>query len=176
MDSDSDSAKILVDATCGCGGQPHKVVSQKLNGGVREWASQVLDHQFKICNLVPKSALFLPKAALEPAENGQMKGNSGYSTHAARLPRTQWVQLKNAPPKSAVRTLTVPAPGVAWTQALLGHELTMGVSLQNHSGIPSAVLTWPKGMGVTGCCLDGGGGGGWWSDMPPASRRETGSQ
>ena len=31
-------------------------------------------------------SLFLPKTALEPVENGQMKGNSGYSTHAARLP------------------------------------------------------------------------------------------
>ena len=34
----------------------------------------------------PKISLFLPKTTLEPAENGQMKGNSGYSTHAARLP------------------------------------------------------------------------------------------
>ena len=33
-----------------------------------------------------KSNLFLPKTALEPDGNGQMKGNSGYSTHAARLP------------------------------------------------------------------------------------------
>ena len=33
-----------------------------------------------------KISLFLPKTALEPAKNGQMKGNSGYSTHAARLP------------------------------------------------------------------------------------------
>ena len=33
-----------------------------------------------------KISLFLPKSALEPAESGQMKGNSGYSTHAARLP------------------------------------------------------------------------------------------
>ena len=32
-----------------------------------------------------KISLFLPKSALEPAEKGQMKGNSGYSTHAARL-------------------------------------------------------------------------------------------
>ena len=32
---------------------------------------------------------FLPKTALEPAENGQMKGNSGYSTHAARHPRAK---------------------------------------------------------------------------------------
>ena len=30
---------------------------------------------------------FLPKTALEPAENGQRKGNSGYSTHAAIFPR-----------------------------------------------------------------------------------------
>ena len=36
-----------------------------------------------------KISLFLPKTALEPAENGQMKGNSGYSTHAARLPRAE---------------------------------------------------------------------------------------
>ena len=36
-----------------------------------------------------KISLFLPKTALEPAENGQMKGNGGYSTHAARLPRAE---------------------------------------------------------------------------------------
>ena len=36
-----------------------------------------------------KISLFLPKTALEPAENGQMKGNSGYFTHAARLPRAE---------------------------------------------------------------------------------------
>ena len=35
------------------------------------------------------SLFFLPKTALEPAGNGQMKGNSGYSTHAARLPRAE---------------------------------------------------------------------------------------
>ena len=29
------------------------------------------------------SLFFLPKTALEPAKNGQMKGKSGYSTHAA---------------------------------------------------------------------------------------------
>ena len=34
-----------------------------------------------------KISLFFPKTALEPAQNGQMKGNSGYSTHATRLPR-----------------------------------------------------------------------------------------
>ena len=33
-----------------------------------------------------KISLFLLKTALEPAENGQVKGNSGYSTHEARLP------------------------------------------------------------------------------------------
>ena len=32
---------------------------------------------------------FLPKTALEPARNGQMEGNSGYSTHAARLPSAE---------------------------------------------------------------------------------------
>ena len=36
-----------------------------------------------------KISLFLPKTALEPAENGQMKGNGGYSTHAARLPHAE---------------------------------------------------------------------------------------
>ena len=38
-----------------------------------------------------KISLFLRKTALERAENGQMKGNSGYSTHAARLPRAEWL-------------------------------------------------------------------------------------
>ena len=33
-----------------------------------------------------KISLFLPKPTLELAENSQMKGNSGYYTHAARLP------------------------------------------------------------------------------------------
>ena len=32
-----------------------------------------------------KISPFSPKSALEPAQNRQMKGNSGYSTHAARL-------------------------------------------------------------------------------------------
>ena len=31
-------------------------------------------------------ALFLPKSALDLAENGQMRRNSGYSKHATRLP------------------------------------------------------------------------------------------
>ena len=64
-----------------------KYEKRKVNGGGRERALQVLDLHFKICILGPKSAFFfLPKTALEPAENGQMKGNSGYSTHAARFP------------------------------------------------------------------------------------------
>ena len=36
-----------------------------------------------------KISLFLPKTTLEPIENNQMKGNSGYSTHATRLPRAE---------------------------------------------------------------------------------------
>ena len=36
-----------------------------------------------------KSAFFVPKTALEGAENGQTKGNGGYTTHAARLPRAE---------------------------------------------------------------------------------------
>ena len=55
-------------------------MSRKLNGGGRERASQVPDLHFNICNFGPKSAFFLPKTAVEPAKNGQMKGNSGYST------------------------------------------------------------------------------------------------
>ena len=64
-------------------------MSHKLNGGGRERASQVPDLYFKICNLGPKSAFFLPKTTLETDKNGQMKGNGGYSTHAARLPRAK---------------------------------------------------------------------------------------
>ena len=45
-------------------------MSQKLNGGSLERASQVPDVHFKICNLGPKSAFFLsPKPALDLAEN-----------------------------------------------------------------------------------------------------------
>ena len=36
-----------------------------------------------------KISLFLPQTALEPAQNGQLKGNSGYPTHAARLHRAE---------------------------------------------------------------------------------------
>ena len=36
-----------------------------------------------------KISLFLPKTNRQPAESGQMKGNSGYSTHAARLPHAK---------------------------------------------------------------------------------------
>ena len=58
-------------------------------GQKRERASQVPNLHFKICNIAKfsKISLFWPKTALQPAENGQMKGNSGYSTHAATLPR-----------------------------------------------------------------------------------------
>ena len=61
-------------------------MSQKLNSGFRERVSQKPDLHFKIYNLGPKSACFLPKSVLEPADMGQMKGNTGFSTHAARLP------------------------------------------------------------------------------------------
>ena len=65
-------------------------MSQKFNGGGREWVSQVPDLHFKICNLGPKSPFFLlPKTTLEPAENGEMKGNIAYSTHAARFPHAK---------------------------------------------------------------------------------------
>ena len=50
-------------------------MSQKLNGGGRERASQVPDLHFKICNLGPNTAFVCPKTRLEPAENSQMKGN-----------------------------------------------------------------------------------------------------
>ena len=62
--------------------------SQKRNGGGREWASQVPDLNFEIYDLGPKQP-FLLKTAIERAANGQMKGNSGNYTHAARLPRAE---------------------------------------------------------------------------------------
>ena len=45
--------------------------------------------QFQNLQFRAKISQFLPKTAVEPAENGQMKGNSGYSIHAARLPRAE---------------------------------------------------------------------------------------
>ena len=50
---------------------------------------QVPDVHFKNLQFRAKISLFLPKTALERAKNGKMKGNSGYSTHAARLPRAE---------------------------------------------------------------------------------------
>ena len=64
-------------------------MNQKLNGGGREQTSQVPDLHFEFCNLGPKLTFFLPKTDLEPTQNSQMKGNSGYSTHATRLPRAE---------------------------------------------------------------------------------------
>ena len=40
-----------------------------------------------------KISLFLPKTTLEPAENNQMKRNSGYSTHATKLPCAEGLVL-----------------------------------------------------------------------------------
>ena len=43
---------------------------------------------------------FNTKTALEPTKNGQMKGNSGFSTHAARLPSAaRALQLHKMPAK-----------------------------------------------------------------------------
>ena len=36
-----------------------------------------------------KISLLVPETALVPVQNGQKKENSGYSTHAARLPRAE---------------------------------------------------------------------------------------
>ena len=77
-------------------------MSQKINGGGQERASQVLGGHFQMCNLGPKSAPVSPKTALQPAKNGQMKGNSGYSTHAVRLPRVK------RPPNSIICPRTAP--------------------------------------------------------------------
>ena len=76
-------------------------MSQKLNGGGQERASQVLGGHFQICNLGPKSASVSPKTALQPAKNGQMKGNSSYSTHAVRLPRVKRPSNSNICPRTA---------------------------------------------------------------------------
>ena len=50
----------------------HTKYEPETHRGGRERASQVPDLHFKICNLGPKSAFFLPKPAPEPAKNGQM--------------------------------------------------------------------------------------------------------
>ena len=54
----------------------------------------------------PKISLFSLKTALEPAESGQMKGNSGYSTHAAGLPRAKRPPL--GPSNSTICPRTAP--------------------------------------------------------------------
>ena len=42
--------------------------------------------QFQNLQFRAKISLLLPKTALEPAENGQMRGHSGYSTHQLDFP------------------------------------------------------------------------------------------
>ena len=44
---------------------------------------------FQKMQLGGEISLLLPKVVLDLAENGQMKGNSGYSTHAAGLARAE---------------------------------------------------------------------------------------
>ena len=62
-------------------------MSQKVNGGGRERVLQVANVHFKIWMFRAKISLFfLPKIALVPAKNGQMRGNRWCSTYAARLP------------------------------------------------------------------------------------------
>ena len=54
-----------------------------------------------------KMSLSLPKPALEPPKNGQMKGNSGYSIHVARLSRAEvpsTPQCVCEPPAMCLRT------------------------------------------------------------------------
>ena len=52
--------------------------------GVTSAGSPFQNMQFRA-----KMGPFLPKTTLQPAETGQMKENSGYSTHAARFPRAE---------------------------------------------------------------------------------------
>ena len=59
-------------------------MSRKLNGGLRSDGPPLQKLQFRA-----KMSLFLRQSALEPAENSQMNDNSGYYTHAARLPRAE---------------------------------------------------------------------------------------
>ena len=56
-----------------------------------------------------------------------LKTQASDSTHG-----TQQDPLKNAPPKPTVQEMTQPTPGVAWTQAWLGHGSAMVATLQNH--------------------------------------------
>ena len=58
-----------------------------------------------------KISLFLLETALEHAQNGQKKGNCGYSTHAARLHRAEGpskaLQLHNISAKGPQKTQTL---------------------------------------------------------------------
>ena len=48
-----------------------------------------------------KISLFLPKPALQPTEKSQMKGNSGYCVHAAKLPRAKGPSNSTICPRTA---------------------------------------------------------------------------
>ena len=74
-------AKILVDATYGCEAQSHKVRARNTTVAAGNGRRKCQDLHVEICNFGPTAAFFFPKTAREP-ENVQMKGNSGYSTHA----------------------------------------------------------------------------------------------
>ena len=53
------------------------------------WGTGIASARSPFQNLQSRATIglfLLPKTALKLAENGQMKGNSGYGTHAAPLP------------------------------------------------------------------------------------------
>ena len=68
--------------------------------------------QYAAKAIMPKSASLTQNMTIT-----HLRPKVSDSTHG-----TQQDQLKNAPPKSTVRKLTEPTPGVAWAQALLGHK------------------------------------------------------
>ena len=87
-------------------------------------------------------SLFLPKTALEPPENGQMKGSTGYSTHAARLTRAEGpsraLYLQNmstnqpqkgpkSPKNDHLCTLATEGPKPK-TEYILGYVAQIGIS------------------------------------------------
>ena len=77
------SAEILVDDTYGCEVQSHKVGARNSTVAAGNGDSQMADRSFKNYSLGPKTASFGPKKALEHIQNGQTKGNDGYTPCAA---------------------------------------------------------------------------------------------
>ena len=104
----------------------------------QERASQVRDLHLKLCNLGPTLAS-LPRTALNSVENRQMKGNSAYYAHTARLLRAEgFSRARYLPNMSANHQKSFCC--TRWT--LLTHFGTHLV------GLPLAPCRSPLGLGT----------------------------